>query len=189
MYGQWVLYSHVNPSGSSKCVSPFMSESSFPVSHLCPQLNAFTERFVIHRKMQNNFGQWIKVLRKREEERKAQKEKNSGQEIGWHCFLKTEATSEDLEHETYACSTKANNLLGNLLFRKSDGLPQWLIIHLQCRRHRVCVFNPWVRKMLWRRKWQATTIFLPGESHWQRSLAGNSPWGHKELDKTAQLSM
>ena len=34
----------------------------------------------------------------------------------------------------------------------------------------------------WRRKWQPTPVFLPGESHGQRSLVGYSPWGHKELD-------
>ena len=34
----------------------------------------------------------------------------------------------------------------------------------------------------WRRKWQPTPVFLPGESHGQRSLAGHSPWGHRELD-------
>ena len=33
-------------------------------------------------------------------------------------------------------------------------------------------FNPWVRKIPWRRKWQATPVFLPGEPHGQRSLAG-----------------
>ena len=31
----------------------------------------------------------------------------------------------------------------------------------------------------WRRKWQPTSVFLPGKSHGQRSLAGYSPWGHK----------
>ena len=35
-----------------------------------------------------------------------------------------------------------------------------------------------------RRKWQPTPVFLPGESHGQRSLAGYSPKGHKESDKT-----
>ena len=30
--------------------------------------------------------------------------------------------------------------------------------------------------------WQPTPVFLPGESHGQRSLAGYCPWGHKELD-------
>jgi len=36
-------------------------------------------------------------------------------------------------------------------------------------------FNPWVRKIPWRRKWQPTPVFLAGESHGQRSLAGYSP--------------
>ena len=34
------------------------------------------------------------------------------------------------------------------------------------------------------RKWQPVPVFLPGESHGQRSLAGYSPWGRKELDVT-----
>ena len=33
----------------------------------------------------------------------------------------------------------------------------------------------------WRRKWQPTPVFLPGESHGQRSLAGYSPWGRTEI--------
>ena len=47
-----------------------------------------------------------------------------------------------------------------------------------------CEFNPWVRKMLWRRAQQPTPVFLPRESHGQRSLAGYSPWGGKESDTT-----
>ena len=39
-----------------------------------------------------------------------------------------------------------------------------------------CRFNPWVGKRLpWRRAWQPTPVFLPGESHGQRSLVGYSP--------------
>ena len=38
--------------------------------------------------------------------------------------------------------------------------------------------------MHWRRKWQPTPVFLPGESHGQRSLVGCSPWGRTELDTT-----
>ena len=38
------------------------------------------------------------------------------------------------------------------------------------------------------RAWQPTPVFLPGESHGQRSLAGYNPWGPKELDTTEQLS-
>ena len=40
----------------------------------------------------------------------------------------------------------------------------------------------------WRKKWQPTPVFLPGESHGQRSLADYSPWGHKQLVLTEQLS-
>ena len=36
----------------------------------------------------------------------------------------------------------------------------------------------------WRRAWQPTLVFLPGEFQGQRSLVGSSPWGHKELDMT-----
>ena len=35
-----------------------------------------------------------------------------------------------------------------------------------------------------KRAWQPAPVFLPGESHGQRSLVGYSPWGHKELDST-----
>ena len=44
-----------------------------------------------------------------------------------------------------------------------------------------------VTSKAWRREWQPTPGFLPGESHGQRSLAGYSPWGRKELDTTEQL--
>ena len=37
-------------------------------------------------------------------------------------------------------------------------------------------------KIPWRRTWQPIPVFLPGKSHGQRSLAGYSPWGRKELD-------
>ena len=39
--------------------------------------------------------------------------------------------------------------------------------------------DPWVGKIPWRRKWQATPVFLPGESHGHRSLEGYRPWGRK----------
>ena len=97
----------------------------------------------------------------------------------------------------------------------------------QCRRYMRYWFDPWVRKIPWRRKWQPTLVvfffliyillkgncftefccflsnlnslfekcksklrwnitlvFLPERSHGQRSLAGYSPWGCKELDLT-----
>jgi len=54
----------------------------------------------------------------------------------------------------------------------------------QCRRLKRCGFDPWVRKIPWRRAWQSTLVFLPGESHGQRSLMGYGPQGRKELDTT-----
>ena len=61
------------------------------------------------------------------------------------------------------------------------GLPWWLSgkeSACQCRRP---WFNPWVRKIPWRRKWQPTLVFLPGKSHGQRSMAGYSPWDHRRV--------
>ena len=62
--------------------------------------------------------------------------------------------------------------------------PWWLRQYrlcLQCRRSR---FDPWVRKIPWRRAWQATLVFLSRESHGQRSLVDYSPWESKESDTT-----
>ena len=54
----------------------------------------------------------------------------------------------------------------------------------QCRRHKRCGFDPWVRKISWRRAWQPTPVFWPGEFHELYSL-----WGRKELDMTERLSL
>ena len=39
-------------------------------------------------------------------------------------------------------------------------------------------------QLSWWRAWQPTPVFLPGESHGQRSLVGYSPWGCKDTDAT-----
>ena len=44
----------------------------------------------------------------------------------------------------------------------------------QCRRRKKYRFDPWVRKIPWRRAWQPTPVFLPGESYGQKSMAGCS---------------
>ena len=49
---------------------------------------------------------------------------------------------------------------------------------------RRCGFDPWVRKIPWRRAWKPPPVLIPGESHGQKSLAGYSPQGHKESDTT-----
>ena len=49
-------------------------------------------------------------------------------------------------------------------------------------------FDPWVGKIPWRRECLPTPVFLPGEFHGQRSLAGYSLRGGKESDTTEQLT-
>ena len=49
-------------------------------------------------------------------------------------------------------------------------------------------FDPWIEK-IWRREWLSTPVFLPGEFYGQRSLAGYSPCGHKELDVSERLTL
>ena len=61
----------------------------------------------------------------------------------------------------------------------------FLIRCLGC--HSQCRFNPWVRKIPWRRKWQPTPVFLPGTPHGQKSLEGYSPQGRKESNTTEWL--
>ena len=51
------------------------------------------------------------------------------------------------------------------------------------------MFDTWLRKIPWRRKWQPTPVFLSGESHGQRSLVGYSLWGGEESDITKRPGM
>ena len=69
----------------------------------------------------------------------------------------------------------------------AQGASWWLrreSVCLQCRRPGL---DPWVGKIPWRRKWQPTPVFFPGESQGRRNLAGYSPWGRKESDTTERL--
>ena len=58
-------------------------------------------------------------------------------------------------------------------------LPWWLRWEKICLQYRGPWFDPWVRKIPWRRKWQPTPVLLPGESHGQWSLVGYSLWGRR----------
>ena len=69
--------------------------------------------------------------------------------------------------------------------RGCNGLPRWLSGKESACQYRRRGFSPWVGKIPWRKRWQLTPVFLPGKPPQQRSLAGYSPWGHKETDKTA----
>ena len=52
------------------------------------------------------------------------------------------------------------------------------------KRHEKLGFDPWVRKIPWRRERLPIPVFVPREFHGQRSLADYSPWGRKESDTT-----
>ena len=61
------------------------------------------------------------------------------------------------------------------ILRLSGGSMIKILLSLQEMR-----LNSWAGKIPWRTKWRSTPVLLPGESHGQRSLAGHSPWGHRE---------
>ena len=88
------------------------------------------------------------------------------------------------DHFLGLCEFKPT-LLNKVLPIGSDGKES----ACQCRRCGRPGFDPWDGKIPWRRKWQPAPVFLPGESHGQRSLVGYSPWlqrvGHDSATKHA----
>ena len=89
------------------------------------------------------------------------------------------------DHCLRVCTRITPNILVRLLhFSFSDQSSYfciWIGIPLQYRRHRRWAFNPWIGKIPWRRKWPLTPVFLPRESHGQRSLVGYSPRGGRRF--------
>ena len=77
----------------------------------------------------------------------------------------------------------ARDLAGNQVVLVEKNLPA------NARRREWRGFSPWVGKIPLIKKWQPTPVFLPGESHGQRSLVGYSPLDHKELDMIEYLTI
>ena len=77
----------------------------------------------------------------------------------WHAAVHSIAKSQ----------TQLSNWTTTKVRMSASQVAQWRRTHLPSRRHR---FDPWVRKIPWRRKWQLTPVFLPVVSHEQRSLVG-----------------
>ena len=63
---------------------------------------------------------------------------------------------------------------------------RWKRFHLQCGRPE---FDPLVGKIRWKRAWQPTPVFLPGEFHGQRSLADYSPWVAKSQTRLSDFHL
>ena len=49
--------------------------------------------------------------------------------------------------------------------------------------------GPWVGKISWRREWLPTPVFWPVQFHGQKSLAGYSSWGHRDVDTTQRRTL
>ena len=105
----------------------------------------------------------------------------SGQKIWWDCF--------PLRHAPHLCSSQQ-------MQTQSPGPPfsrgyrSRVILKARMLRKHLCInlaiaatCDPWVGKIPWRRAWQPTPVFLPEESHGQRSLGDYSPWALEESDK------
>ena len=82
---------------------------------------------------------------------------------------------------------------GKNVYQNINSYPQWVSLLPQAVKNLPAVQETqvfsWVRKIPWRREWLPTPVFLPGEFHGQRSLAGYSPWGCKELDMNERLTL
>ena len=119
-------------------------------------------------------------------EEQQEKETTQGEMVGWHLQLNGHEFEQapgvgDGQGSLACCSPWSCRV------RQSSSTVEQSIMHvigLQCRR---CGFDLWVGNIPWRREWQPTPVFLPGESHGQRGLVGYSPWGREESDMTAWL--
>ena len=78
---------------------------------------------------------------------------------------------------SFYCSKHSICLISN-----NSSSSWWFIGKESAYQYRRCRFDPWVKKISWRRQWKPIPIFLPGKFHGQRSLVGYSPWGRKKLD-------
>ena len=109
----------------------------------------------------------------------------------WNCIrLKKKETNSKIKRQlkeqkkisaNYTSDKRLRNLYNSMGFPGGVNSKE---SSCQCRRHKGCGFNPWVREIPWRRKWLLTLVFLTGEFHGQRMLVGYSPCGCKASDTT-----
>ena len=103
------------------------------------------------------------------------------------CVRREEMTTDSFVRKSWQTfSVKDQEAKSRILYR-CLGLPQWLKNLPAMQETQRLGFNPWVRKMPWRRAWQPTRVFLPGESCGWRSLADSSLWDCK-TEMTEQIN-
>ena len=96
---------------------------------------------------------------------------------GLHTFNSLNPSNNLMREVSSYCTYLAGKLRTSLVAQRIKCLPAM----------QKTGFDPWVGKIPWRRKWQPTPVFLRGESHGLKSLAGYSPRDHKESDMTERL--
>ena len=103
--------------------------------------------------------------------------------------------SDSIFNDTFVFSTSSNSLRSSFptekiqrLFSKINNVKVALMVKNSPASTEDVRFDPWVRKIPWRRARQPTPVFLPGESPWTEEPAGYSPWSHKESDITEWVS-
>ena len=79
------------------------------------------------------------------------------------------------DHSAALCSSNSTQC-SIMAYVGKECKNEWIYVYMQRRGPR---FNPWAEKIPWRRQWQTSPVFLPGESHGQRSLVSYNPWGHR----------
>ena len=101
----------------------------------------------------------------------------SGQKIWWDCFPLRRAPPlcSSQQTQTQSPGPPFSRGYGSRVILKA----RMLWTHLCINSAIAATCDPWVRKIPWRRAWQPTPVFLPEESHGQRSLVGYSPWGRR----------
>ena len=122
----------------------------------------------------------------------------------WNSLTKILATSSTFKNhyvilkkpsKTYC--TAQGTLFSALWWPKCEGNPKnggyiYMAIRM-AQQQRICLpyrrsgFDPWIGKIPWKRKQQPTPVSFTDKSYGQRSLAGYSPWGRKELNMTKRL--
>ena len=113
----------------------------------------------------------------------------------YHSHKKPKDKLKGRKNQVVSLRPKANLLTGRIGIASLPfpiRLPRWCCGKepaCQCKRRSRCRFKSWLRKILWRRKWQPTPVFLPGKFHGQMSLAGYGPKAQKESDTTEHTHM
>ena len=133
--------------------------------------------------------------------RKCRKDKNCNRhEVYWSYYFKSASSNKiDLRYEFYGDQRKTTVTLEHMTSSPHQGkivpalicpgIPGGSVVKNLPVNGGDLRFNPRIRKIPWRRKWQPTPVFLLGKSQGQRRLVGYRPWVHKQSSMTEHVHM